>query len=96
VPTANLELAPGLTARMYSSVPKTDDELFWSRNAMFRTSLSRTGPSFTRGSRLTGLIDDLMAQVPGKDGYGVNLTDTLEGRDGLHFDEPEQTLNAGH
>jgi hypothetical protein len=83
LPTHNFRVVADLAVQMGGNNPLTREQLGDSRMARFDLNF-KNQTSWVEGKFAHCLLDELMEQVPGKDGYGANLMDDSFGATAAH------------
>ena len=96
VETARFRISDDLSVQLLGA-PETRNELFYSRRARFDLNRNLDGTEWENGRTRRNYLDLLMEQIPGKDNFGANLSDSFP--DGssvaLHGDDDE-VINTGY
>jgi len=77
------------------SEPKTYEQLEESRNAYFKLN-SRDSNTWVESDGYYELLDELMETIPGRDGYGAILNETIDGELLYHYVRRNEPLNAAY
>lgn len=79
LPLDQLRLSQHLSSRLSTASPLSSSKLYFDRRARFDVNGRRgTYPSWIDGPYNNGKMDDLMAQIPGRDGYTANMSNDVE------------------
>ena len=73
----------------------TDEQLLETRAARFSLN-PEDSDTYTEGFNQYGLLDELMAEIPGKNNYGANFHDDALGVSTYEYDDISSSLNAGY
>ena len=94
VPLSNFRVASDLAVQLgISTNMMTLEELGNSRKARFEVN-AKNQTAWVEGQYDHSLIDDLMGQIPGKDGYGAYLTDDSFGVVATEVNNASRALNT--
>eukprot|EP01128_Nolandella_sp_AFSM9_P009702 TRINITY_DN634_c0_g1_i1.p1 TRINITY_DN634_c0_g1~~TRINITY_DN634_c0_g1_i1.p1 ORF type:complete len:836 (-),score=178.75 TRINITY_DN634_c0_g1_i1:120-2627(-) len=94
VPLNRFKPVDSLPVQMYGN-PVSYEDLSQQRNA-YHTLNPRDQDNWFSGRHTFELIDSLMNQIPGKDNYAANLTDTYNGDDASFYFNNDEPLNVGY
>jgi len=102
LPLSQLRVSKHLASRLSRNTPLTTSALQLDRRARFDINTSpSTDGAWAEGTRNWQKVDDLMAQIPGRDGYAANISDWEYSasqrvlRETYQYQDKTQRLNAG-
>jgi len=96
VETSRFRISDDLSVQLMGS-PETRKELVYSRRARFDLNRNLDGTEWEKGRTRRNYLDVLMEQIPGKDNYGANLTDSFpDGTSMALLDDRSGPINTGY
>jgi len=107
LPLSRFRLDPDLHSKLFTEYRTSTSNVELSRQARFELHPALTpdyqagtngneSSEWTKGLQQYSFIDELMEQIPGKDGYGANLTDSTPDGTCSHFLDTEKPLNVAY